>query len=80
MTTRTPYRLMVGLAGRQAGFMGWTREQVYPEARLPSAGSFLYPGLHAVRRAALAYLADPTVGQVQVRTDQDRHVWTSRCA
>lgn len=56
-------------------YMGWTEAQYYSEARLPSAGSFLFPGLHAVHRAAMDYLAIPETVQVSVRTDQDRKVY-----
>jgi hypothetical protein len=87
---RKPYRLVVCGRGYRAGrqykryteivptsyaFMGWTPEQSYQEARLPSAGSFLYPGIVAVRRAAMEYLARPEVHQVQVRTNQDAKVY-----
>jgi hypothetical protein len=56
-------------------YMGWTETQAYQEARLPSAGSFLYPGLFAVRNAAMAALALPHTRQVSIRTNQDRHVY-----
>lgn len=87
---QTPYRLVI-FANRytakkrykkytaieRVGYavMGWTSTQYYQEARLPSAGSFLYPGLHAVRNSALDALAQPGVYQVQIRTDQDRKVY-----
>lgn len=57
------------------GYDLWTPEQSYQEARLPSAGSFLFPGLFAVRAAALAEFAKPGVHQVQIRTNQDRIVY-----
>ena len=71
--TPTPYRINVFATGERVtgkgkrqrrhtigyGYMGWTEHQYYREARLPGAGSFLYPGLHAVHRAAQAYLALP---------------------
>jgi len=53
----------------------WTPVQAYSEARLPSAGSFLFPGIHAVRRAAMEAFKDSSVHQVQVRTNQDRKVY-----
>lgn len=58
-------------------FMGWHAEQdpIVDASRLPGAGSFCYPGLHAVQRAAAEYLARPDVDQVSVRTNQDRQVW-----
>lgn len=85
--TRRPYRIVVFARGplvtgkrrkpRPTGYayMGWREEQAYSEARLPGAGSFLYPGLHAVRRAAFEYLALPETEQVSIRTNQDRSVY-----
>ena len=84
-----PYRLVIFATGTRTvgrgkrqrrqtigyGYMGWTPVQAYQEARLPSAGSFLYPGLHAVHRAAHVYLALPETHQVSVRTGQDRSVY-----
>lgn len=84
-----PYRIVVFARGFRAGkrykryteivpsgfaYMGWTETQHYQEARLPSAGSFLYPGLHAVRRAALEFLALPAnAGKIsEKRTTQRR--------
>ena len=55
--------------------MGWTEQQSFQEARLPSAGSFLYPALHAVYRAAHDYLVLPTTQQVSIRTNQDQSVY-----
>lgn len=57
------------------GYMGWTSEQHYQEARLPGAGSFLYPGILAARRAAMVYLDSPNVTQVSIRTNQDKTVY-----
>lgn len=86
----TPYRLAVFAhgfrRGRQYrryteiipsdfGYIAWAPEQHYREARLPSAGSFLFPGLLAVRARAMQELASPSVYQVQVRTNQDRSAW-----
>lgn len=59
----------------QYGYTLWTHEQAYQEARLSSAGSFLFPGIHAVRRAAMDALQRPNTYQVQVRTNQDRLVY-----
>jgi hypothetical protein len=87
---RKPYRLVVCCRGYRAGrkykrhteivptgyaFMGWTPVQSYQEARLPSDGSFLYPGIVEVRRAAMEYLARPEVHQVQVKTNQDASIY-----
>ena len=79
----TPYRIVVfatGAIGHRKkvvgyGYMGWTPHQAYREARLPGAGSFLYPGLHAAYQAAQAYLALPETHQVSIRTNQDRSVY-----
>jgi hypothetical protein len=86
----TPYRLIVfakkfypikrrkhvtEIALQEYAFMAWTPHQHYPEARLPSAGSFLFPGMHAARAEAMNYLTRPDVKQVSVRTDQDREVY-----
>lgn len=79
----TPYRVCVfarGAIGRfkkivSYGYDLWNPVQYFQEARLPSAGSFLWPGLHAVRRAAMAAFEQPDVHQVQVRTNQDRIVY-----
>ncbi len=87
--TRQPYRLMAsgtslrttGRGKRKRaqlvgwGIMGWTTEQPYNEARLPGAGSFLFPGLHAVRQAAMDYLNRPNIQQVAIRTNQDRSLY-----
>lgn len=88
--TRRPYRIVVFAHGftpkreykrwtaiEKTGYayMGWNPLQSYQEARLPSAGSFLYPGIFAVRRAAMAELAKPEVHQVSIRTNQDRPVY-----
>ena len=83
MTGPTPYRIVVFAESPRRGrrpargyaYMGWSPVQHFEEARLPGAGSFLYPGLHAVRRAALEYLSLPETRQVSVRTNQDREVY-----
>ena len=87
---RRPYRILVSttrlVPGRKRktytelkpmhyGYMGWTEHQAYRESRLPSAGSFLYPGVHEVRLAALAYLSQPHTTQVSIRTNQDKTVY-----
>lgn len=88
---RKPYRILVFAHGfrpgkrrktfteivpSQYGYMGWTPLQTYDKgARLPNAGSFLYPGIVAVRKAAMVYLAIPSTHQVQIRTNQDRKVY-----
>jgi hypothetical protein len=85
----TPYRIVVFCSGLRVikrgkkvtekpwsyAYMGWTPIQHFNEARLPSAGSFLYPGLHAVRREALQYFAWPDTQQVSIRTNQDKNVY-----
>src|SRR3954468_16319859 len=86
---RRPYRMVVFAQGFRVvrrykrftkiepsvyAYMGWTPTQHYQEERLPSAGSFLFPGLHAVRKAAMAELAKPEVQSVSIRTNQDRNV------
>lgn len=68
----TPYRIVVFTASH--AYMGWTKQQHYQEARLPSAGSFSFPGPLAVRRAAMEYLADPATKQVSIRTNQDKRI------
>lgn len=90
MSERRPYRLNIFGQRFQAvrrlkkrtdialvtfGFMGWTPTQHYHEARLPSAGSFLFAGMHEVRRAAMDALAQPGITQVSIRTNQDRQVY-----
>jgi len=85
----TPYRVSVFATGTHTigkgkrqitktigyGFQGWTPVQFFDAGpRLPSSGSFLYPGaLHAIK-AAREYLKTPDVHQVQIRTNQDRTV------
>jgi hypothetical protein len=56
------------------GYCLWNPEQHYQEARLPSAGSFLWPGPIAARRAALDALMLPGTRQVSIRTNQDRQI------
>jgi hypothetical protein len=53
----------------------WTERQAYQEARLPSAGSFLFPGIVAIRKAAMDALALPQTTSVSIRTNQDRKVY-----
>lgn len=89
--TRRPYRIQVFATGLTAGkrhkrftqlvvweygYDAWNPEQSYQEARLPSAGSFLYPGIFAVRQAAMEFLARPETRQVAIRTNQDKRVYT----
>jgi hypothetical protein len=62
---------------RSFGFDLWNPEQQCGvEARLPTAGSFLWPGLHAARRAALAALQMPGIEQVAIKTNQDKRIAT----
>lgn len=70
---RRPYRVVVFTA--KYAYELWTPEQHYQEARLPSAGSFLFPGIHRVREAAILALALQDTRQAQIRTNQDRKVW-----
>lgn len=86
-----PYRLVVFAQGLKRGkrspkvcqlnrqgvaWIGWTPHQhCGQEARLPGAGSFLYPGFLKARQAAFQYLQQPCVTQVSVRTDQDRSIY-----
>lgn len=90
MAHRTPYRLNIfgqcfqpvrrlkkrtEIALIGYGVMGWTPTQHYQDARLPGAGSFLFAGMHEVRRAAMEALAQPNITQVSIRTNQDRQVY-----
>lgn len=90
METRRPYRIVVFARGPLPGsqrhpsrarrvaeyaYMGWNPMQHFSEGRLPGDGSFLYPGIFAVRREAMKYLALPETQQVQIRTNQDRTVY-----
>lgn len=90
MSDRTPYRVIVfghkympvkrlkrstRIELRGFAYCLWTETQHYDEARLPSAGSFLFPGLHRVREAAMQALTLPGIDQVSVRTNQDRKVF-----
>jgi hypothetical protein len=92
----TPYRLVIfadkwrivkrykrytAIERTSMAWMGWTPEQYYREARLPSAGSFLFAGMHVVRRAAMTAFNDSNVRQIQVRTNQDQKVylWNRHC-
>ena len=56
-------------------YCGWTEDQTAEPWRLPGSGTFCFPGLHAVHRAARAYLAMLATEQVSVRTNQDREVY-----
>lgn len=86
----TPYRLVIFASGFRPkrrrntyteielcrfAYFGWTLTQHYQEARLPSAGSFLFPGIHAVRAAAMEALSQSGVEQVSIRTNQDKQVY-----
>jgi hypothetical protein len=57
------------------GWVAWNPVQYYREARLPSAGSFLWPGVVEARKAAMNALAIPNVHQVAVKTNQDKTVY-----
>lgn len=85
----TPYRLIVFATGTRTtgrgkrartktvgyGYMGWTADQRAEPHRLPGSGTFCFPGLQAVRRAAMEYLALPETHCVSVRTNQDRSIY-----
>jgi len=85
----TPYRLMVSASAERTtgkgkrqrtrtvhySYMGWTADQTAEPWRLAGSGTFCFPGLHAVERAAREYLALPETQQVSVRTNQDRTVY-----
>lgn len=59
-----------------AAYELWNPSTVCEPWRLEGSGSFLWPGLHAVRRAAMAeFAADPNVTQISIRTNQDREVY-----
>lgn len=87
--THTPYIIHVFATGTRTigkgkrqrtqtigyGYMGWTSVQHYQEARLPGAGSFLYPGFIRARQAALAFLRLAETHQVCVKTNQSRDVY-----
>ena len=85
----TPYRAIVFASGfRTTGkgkraktvrtgyaYVAWNPNHTVESARLLGSGSFLWPGIHAVRRAALNHLILPGVEQVSIRTNQDREVF-----
>ena len=59
-----------------AAYVLWNSECTCEPWRLEGSGSFLWNGLHAVRRAAMAVFADdPNVHQISIRTNQDREVY-----
>ncbi len=85
-----PYRVIVftqsqhttGKGKRQrtrtigSAYVSWSPFQhCGQEARLPDAGSFLYPGFLRARQAAQLALRLPGTHQVSVRTDQDTPVY-----
>jgi hypothetical protein len=87
---RKPYRVQVFATGlargknrkryselvtRDYGYGLWNPEQHYQEARLPGAGSFLFPGMFAARAAAMDVLSKAGTRQVCIRTNQDRPVY-----
>jgi hypothetical protein len=88
MRTNNVYRLAVfatstrttGKGKRQRtkitgyGYMGWTADQSAERSRLAGSGTFCYAGGLRAIVAARAYLALPDTQQVQIRTNQDRHV------
>ena len=85
MSELTPYRAVIFTTRfdkrgkrQECAYCLWTPEQHYSEARLPSAGSFLFPGLAAIRSEVEAVVLNPAVRQVSVRTNQDNQIarWT----
>lgn len=88
-STLRPYRLLVGKTGQRVvgkgrrrrtvecgyGFVAWNPEQPYgTQARLPGAGSFTWPGVHAARAEAMRQL-EAGADQVSIRTEQDKQVY-----
>ena len=57
------------------GIQGWNPDNRHEPGRLPTSGCFTWVGIVAVRKAAMEYLALPSVTQVSVRTNQDRQVY-----
>lgn len=49
--------------------------QLYDLGRLPGAGTFCWPGLHAVRAEAMRQVSQSGIHQISVRTNQDRRVY-----
>lgn len=84
----TPYRVIVFATreitrgrGRKAkterigvGWVAWNPDHTVEPARLEGSGSFLWLGLRDAKNAVGAAFLDPTVHQVQIRTNQDRKV------
>jgi hypothetical protein len=85
-----PYRVIVftqsqhttGKGKRQrtrtigSAYVSWSPfQRCGQEARLPDAGSFLYPGFLRAQEAAKLALRLPGTHQVSVRTDQDTPVY-----
>ena len=72
MSELTPYRAVIFTTRfdkrgkrQECAYCLWTPEQHYSEARLPSAGSFLFPGFHAIRRAVMAVVMNPQFAKSQ---------------
>ena len=57
------------------GFQGWNPNNDHDPGRLPGSGSFVFVGMHNVRRAAMQYLDQPGVHQVAVKTNQSKDVY-----
>jgi hypothetical protein len=57
------------------GIQGWNPDNRHEPGRLPDSGCFTWVGIVAVRKAAMEYLASPSVTQVSVRTNQDKQVY-----
>lgn len=88
-STLTPYRIDVfgtseieikkGKRARKErrgwAIQAWNPVNHFEPGRLPGAGSFLFPGLHAARSTALLYFQQPEIEQVSIRTNQDKEVF-----
>ena len=59
-------------------WVAWNLDHTVESARLPGSGSFVWPGLHAVRTEALRLMAASNVSQVSIRTNQDRSIYVYR--
>src|SRR5271163_1741114 len=66
------------IALRCWGIQGWNPDSSHEPGRLAGSGSFTFPGMFVARQMAMAYLNDPNVNQVVIKTNQGRDVyrWT----
>ena len=58
----------------QLGVMGWTADQTAEPGRLQGSGTFCYAGALRAIAAVRQYFQQPSVYQVQIRTNQDQTV------